>query len=134
MIMKEKMKSIIRLLSLTVVATIMFASCLPDKAEYKAGDLVGKWVLTKDGVQGTEFWRYDADGTGATWDTADDVSEDEAQAFDWSLEGDQLTQIHKLESSAGVVPMVYTITGLTVSELDYKDDYGRKYVFTKVNP
>lgn len=117
----------------TMAATVMFGACIPDKADYKASDLVGKWVLTKGGAQGTEFWRYKADGTGATWDTADDVSEEEAQAFDWTLEGDQLTQIHKLESSAGVVPMVYTVTALTSSKLNYKDDYGRTYVFTRVN-
>ncbi len=127
------MKRFCKLLLVAVAATWMFVACKLDNANYHPGDLVGKWVLTSNGVQGTEFWRYDADGTGVTWDTKDDVSEEEAQAFDWTLEGNQLTQVHKMENSQAVVPLVYTITDLTSSELDYKDDYGRKYVFTKVN-
>ena len=115
-----------------LVATC-FTACVPEETNYNRTDLIGKWVLTSNGTTGTEYWRYDADFSGATWDTADDVSEDEGQAFTWTLDGDQLTQIHKFESSGAVVPKVYTITALTASKLVYKDNYSQTFQFTKVN-
>ena len=57
---------------------ILFSSCVDD-VFFDSSLLIGKWE--SDG----EYYRYDADGTGVTWDTKEDVHEDEAQAFKWSL-------------------------------------------------
>lgn len=99
--------------------------------------LYGKWQ------EGSVFERYyDSDidyvlptgdtvrVNGTTWDESDDISEDEAQAFNWSLEGSTLTHIHV--GVFVVVPKVYTITTLTSSSLCYEDDYGTKHEFSKV--
>ena len=87
--------------------------------------LVGKWV------NGTEYWRYNADGTGCTWDTADDVTEAEAQQFTWTLVLSTLTQKHQMEISGTTIPKVYTVTELTETDLVYEDSYGTEYAFVR---
>ena len=68
---------------------------------------------------------------GTTWDEADDVSEDEAQAFRWTLSGATLTHIHV--GTYSDVPKVYTVTTLTSSSLCYEDAYGTKHQFIKAD-
>ena len=58
---------------------------------------------------------------GTTWDVADDISEDEAQAFNWTLTG--ATLIHEHVATYVTVPKVYTITSLTSNELVYEENY-----------
>ncbi|MBR4638855.1 MAG: hypothetical protein IKO81_09465 [Bacteroidales bacterium] len=86
--------------------------------------LSGKWL------SGTLYEYYAPDGTGYTWDILDDVTEEEAQPFTWTLENATLTQIHKMEMG-GNVPKVYTVTKLTATTFEYHDDYGKYYTFTK---
>ena len=68
---------------------------------------------------------------GITWDESDDVGEDEAQAFLWTLTGSTL--IHEHLGTFTNVPKVYTITSLTSSSLCYEDDYGTKHQFSKAD-
>lgn len=87
--------------------------------------LVGRWQ------EGTVYEYYSADSTGYTWDTADDVTEEEAQDFTWSVDGDQLLQIHIMEIG-GSIPKAYTLTKLDETYLTYEDDYGTVHSFTRV--
>lgn len=108
------------------VGLSFFVSCEPDEpTSFDESLLYGKWV------EGTVFERYNADGTGYTWDTADDVSEEEAQDFTWSLDEDQLVQIHIMEIG-GNIPKTYTVTELSETNLTYQDDYGTVHNYTKV--
>ncbi|MCK5816149.1 MAG: hypothetical protein KAH07_09415, partial [Flavobacteriaceae bacterium] len=86
--------------------------------------IIGKWK------SGTLFERYDLGSAGATWDTADDVTEEEAQPFTWTIEIDQLEQIHIIENG-GKVPKVYTLVNLTATTLKYTDAYGESKTFSK---
>ncbi|MDA3780426.1 MAG: hypothetical protein PF487_09460, partial [Bacteroidales bacterium] len=79
---------------------------------------------------GTLFERYDSDKTGVTWDTSDDVTEEEGQEFTWTITIDQLEQIHIIENG-GKIPKLYTITELTAASLKYEDAYGNTKSFTK---
>ena len=88
--------------------------------------IIGKWVTNY-----TLFYKYAADSTGSTWDTSDDVTEDEAQKFTWNIKKSVLTQTHIMEIG-GNVPKVYTITTLSSTNLIYKDDFGNVTTFTKV--
>ncbi len=113
-------------LTAIVAVGALFTSCGPIEQEFFDVNLLyGKWR------SGTEFWRYDTNGNGATWDTADDVTESEAQRFTWTLVADELTQIHVI-SMGGSVPKVYTVTELTATTLRYHDDF-KSYSFTKVD-
>lgn len=116
------------LVNLSLVIVILFSvSCgdeVVDEVYFDTSSIIGKWK------SGTLFERYDLDNTGATWDTADDVTEAEAQPFTWTIEIDQLEQIHIIENG-GVIPKVYTVTTLNETTLVYEDEYGNETTFSK---
>jgi hypothetical protein len=120
------MKKTLRYLSLLTILTILAVSCTKEEVTYDQSLLTGKWK------SGTLFYKYLADGTGGTWDTSDNVTEAEAQAFTWTLVNDLMTHIHVLEMG-GSVPKIYTVTELTATSLKYEDDFGVSFSFTKVS-
>jgi len=111
--------------SLFVAISILAISCTPLEESLDSSLLIGKWQ------SGTLFYKYLATGSGTTWDTADDVTEEEAQAFTWTLVESELTHIHVLEMG-GTVPKIYTVTELTSTSLMYHDDFGKSFSFVKV--
>jgi hypothetical protein len=118
-------KKTLSYLAACLVISLLAVSCEPEQQSFDESLLVGKWQ------SGTLYYKYLADGTGGTWDTADNVTEAEAQAFTWTLVKSELTHIHVLESG-GSVPKVYTVTELTSTTLKYHDDFGVNWSFTKV--
>ncbi len=119
------MKKKLLYLFVVLISTAFLVSCETEVTTFDDAFLIGKWQ------SGTEFYKYKIDGTGTTWDTADDVNEDEAQAFTWKLLQSELTHIHVMEMGGGV-PKVYTVTELTETTLKYRDDFGKSYTFKKV--
>ncbi|MGE0077194.1 MAG: lipocalin family protein [Bacteroidales bacterium] len=118
--MRKLMVCLIACLSISV----MFTSCgKDDETTFDESLLIGKWV------SGTEHYKYLSDYTGATWDTADDVTEAEAQTFTWSLDKAELTIVHDMEIKG--VPKVYTVTELTSTTLKYKDSFGTQFSYSK---
>lgn len=117
-------KKIFSYFAMFVVISILAVSCEPETTTFDSSLLTGKWQ------SGTLYYKYTADGKGATWDTADDVTEAEAQKFTWTLVNAELTHIHILDIG-GSVPKVYTVTELTSTSLKYEDDFGVKWSFTK---
>ena len=107
--------------------SLVFAACHDDPT-FDGNLIIGKWV------SGTEFYRFDADSTGVTWDTGDDVQEEEGQPFTWSFDesNSQLTLIHQMEMG-GVVPKTYTITALDSKVMKFRDKYGNVSEYTRVN-
>ena len=115
-------------LGLGVVVAFAFTACVPEKS-FDSALLIGKWERTS---KSGEYYRYDRGGTGATWDTSEDISEEEAQTFSWTLEKDLLTLLHNMEmDSTKKVPKYYTITALDDKTLTYKDDFKNSFTFTK---
>ena len=102
-------------------------SCGPENTGggFEPSAILGHWQ------EGSVHEKYLSNGKGLTWDVSDDMSEDEALPFDWSLEGDQLIQEHVLWDGS-IVPKIYTITKLDALQLVYRDDYGNTHTFTKV--
>jgi hypothetical protein len=123
-------KAVLRLSFFLLAGTALvffFGSCEIEEDVFSDSTLlIGKWN------SGTLFYRYQNNGNGATWDTADDVTEAEAQEFTWTLQKSVLTHIHILEMG-GTVPKVYKVTQLTHSSLRYEDDFGKIFSFTKVD-
>ena len=110
---------------LGLMMAFCLASCGPDNdGGYDPSALVGHWV------EGTVHEKYFDNGTGYTWDTDDDVSEEEAQPFEWTLEGDQLIQEHILFEGQ-VVPRILTITQLNEFQLVYRDTGGVTHTFIR---
>jgi hypothetical protein len=123
------MKRIAFYLMVIVLSAVTFTACSPD-SEFEETLLIGKWKSNISPT--TEYYRYDAMGTGVTWDTGEDVTEAEGQAFTWMLDQDDLTQIHIIEVGNGnSVTKKYTVTELTATTLKYKDS-SKNYSFTKV--
>ena len=124
--MKNLKLLLISILAVTAII-LSISSCAPDpEVEYDQTLLYGKWQENNS----LNFEVYKADGTGHTWDEADDVTEAEAQPFTWTLEEGILTHIHIMEMG-GSVPKVYTVTTLTATELTYEDDFGKIHTFSK---
>lgn len=121
--MKMKKRSLIILIC--IVTAFCFDSCdLFQRKKFDEALLPGHWQ------SGTLHERYNADGSGYIWDTADDVTEEEAQPFNWTLTDATLTQSHLMEMG-GIVPKTYTLTTLNATTLSYHDNYGKSYTFTK---
>lgn len=118
------MKKTLFYLTMCIVVSFLAVSCEPEEVSFDDSLLIGKWQ------SGTLYYKYLDNGSGATWDTADDVTEAEAQAFTWTLVKAELTHIHVLEIG-GSVPKVYTVTELTSASLKYHDDFGVNFSFTK---
>jgi len=127
------MKKITRNIAVFILTTLIFGACI-DPVYFDPNLLIGKWSrpspFATSENPGDEFFRYDEDGSGVTWDTADDVTELEAQTFTWTLHGSQLTQIHTIEMG-GTVTKIYTLTSLTETTLTYKDDFGKVFSYSK---
>lgn len=120
------MKKILLYVAISILAAFVFNSCTEDEEIFEQQYLIGKWQ------SGTEFYKYLSNGSGATWDTSDDVDESEAQNFTWTLVKSELTHIHIMEMG-GTVPKVYTVTELTSTTLKYEDNFNKKFSFTKVS-
>lgn len=119
------MKKTLRYLVVLTAIILVAVSCSKLGTSFDQTLLTGKWK------SGTLNYKYLANGTGGTWDTKDNVTEAEAQAFTWTLVGDLLTQIHVLQIG-GSVPKIYTITELTETSLKYHDSFGVNFTFTKM--
>ena len=122
------MKNIMRNVALVAFALVALVGCIPDpvvEPNFSVDDIYGKWC------SGSVYYRYDSGYRGVTWDTADDVTEDEGQPFEWKIEGVDMTHIHIMEMEASV-PKTYVIDELTSSVLEYHDAYGKYYQFYKV--
>ena len=125
--MKNLKLFIIAIIAVTAIIVSM-SSCSPDtNVELDQTLLIGKWQETNT----LNFEVYGKDGSGYTWDEADDVTEAEAQPFTWGLNGNVLTQVHTMEMG-GDVPKRYTVTKLTATELIYEDNYGKVHSFDKI--
>ena len=125
--MKHLKLLLISILAVTAIIVSM-SSCSPDTdVELDRTLLIGKWQETNT----LNFEVYGKDGSGYTWDEADDVTEAEAQPFTWGLNGNVLTQVHTMEMG-GNVPKRYTVTKLTATELIYEDNYGKVHSFDKI--
>ena len=123
-----KKTRIIKIYYFVALCGVLFTSC-NEKKHFEIDLIIGKWV------SGTEYYRYDNDGTGVTWDKADDVNENEAQAFKWEFdpENNHLTLIHWMEmTQEWTIPKNYTLKSLDDKTLSYKDKYDSTYVFSRV--
>ena len=110
-----------------ICLTVGLFSCgeLIEDPVFDEAKLYGRWQ------EGTVFERYESAGLGATWDVEDDVGEEEAQLFKWTLEGSTL--VHEYIGTFVTVPKVYTITTLDDSQLVYHDDFGTTHYYSKVD-
>lgn len=130
-------KHISILLIVAVALTIVTFSCkkksepATPKKTY-AELIVGRW---KTSAEQPYFEVYYANGTGKMWDTADDVQEDEADTFTWTIDSDnKLMQNITFQSGAGTIVQYCNIITLNETTFKYNNDGWRaEYTLTRVN-
>lgn len=82
--------------------------------------IVGRW---KTDAEQPYYEVYKSNGTGHMWDTAEDITEEEADQFDWSIdEHNQMTQIIHFQGGQGDVPQYCNILILNETTLKYNND------------
>ncbi len=125
-ISNTKMKRIILYSAVSFLLLLIFASC-EKEVYFDDSLLIGKWQ------SGTLFDKYFANGTGYSWDEGEDIYEEEAQDFTWTLSGAELIRNEQMEIGDVEITKIYTITELTAEVLRYRDDFGRSYTFNRVD-
>lgn len=136
--MKKRLWIILVIIVLCLIALVVFLISRPklyrpeiiepevfEDAAYDTDLLIGLWQSE------TVYYRYNEDGTGSTWDAADDVTEEEAGRFTWEINKKRMIHKHQLEIG-GTVPKAYTIKRLDLLNLEYTDDYGKIESFVKI--
>jgi hypothetical protein len=132
--MKKNISSIwLIIIALCVIVGINSCGPAPDIPKFNSALLIGKWSkVSKYDAQKYEYYRFDAGGTGVSWDEGDDVSEAEAQPFTWTLSNSTFIITHKGEMGQDV-PKYYTMLTLSSTTLSFKDSYGSIQTFFKTN-
>lgn len=126
-------KGIIVLLIVAFVVTLGMVSCKKDKSEEAQKTyselVVGRWKT----ADGGHYEVYYAGGTGKMWDPADDVQEDEADTFTWSIdEGNKkMTQIVHSQELGFDTPQYCNIISLNETSFTYNND-GWRATYTLV--
>ncbi|MBR1798453.1 MAG: lipocalin family protein [Bacteroidales bacterium] len=130
--MKKHLHTSSRLALIAICMVCMFVSCKPEETHINVStnQLVGLWKKSST----NEYWRYNSDGTGATWDADDDISEVETNfSFKWSLDEDVVTHVFTGRMNNQYVPKSYTITAIDSKTMKWRDlDYDYTYILQKV--
>lgn len=101
----------------------------PEVFEDKVYDtdlIIGLWQ------SGTVFYRFNEDGSGRTWDIADDVTELEGSKLTWEVNKTRFIHYHQMEVNNAIIPKAYNINNLDLMNLEIEDDYDVKTTFIKV--
>ena len=131
-------KSILRIALVAMVGAVV-ASCGMEPT-FQENDLLGLWK--EDGKEAFVRFTSEKDSTGVykygrEWDEGDGVFESDLTKygngwFKWKLVKADLTEIHLMENGGADIPKVYTVSKLTDTELQYKDDFKVTHSFQKV--
>ena len=136
------MKKSILYVGIIALVSVMMTACFPTtEPTFSEQDLVGLWQ--ENGTQAfvrftTEKAKDDSNYCyGREWDEAEDVTESKLTPygngwFKYQLVRTDLTEIHLMENGGAEIPKVYTVSKLTDTELQYKDDQKKVHSFQKV--
>lgn len=131
------MKRIVFFLVACVSAAVLMTSCEKED-EFDEMLLIGEWKgievfpNDKNSPNHVVHYKYFSDYRGYTWDVTEDVTEEDALPFRWTLVKSELSQFHIMVSGPEIAKY-YKVTELTASTLKYKDEKGGvSYTYTKV--
>lgn len=135
-------KNILRIALVALVGALM-AACTPVEPAFDEANLIGYWQEngTEAFVRFTTEKSNDGYQYGYEWneDEEDEVLESDVLAdrygngwFKWQLVKSNLTEIHLMTNGGADIPKIYTVTKLTETELQYRDDYKKTHSFSKV--
>ena len=132
-------KNILRIALVALVGVVMTACVGTEAPTFSQSDLLGLWQEndTKHYVRFTTEQADSAYMYAREWDEAEDVMEGDLKPygngwFKWKLVQTDLTEIHLMDNGGAEIPKIFTVTKLTNSELQYKDDYKKTHSYQKV--
>ena len=116
-----------------VVVMLLFAGCRHDDGlEVSAEQVYGVWQ--KAGTQ--EYWSYREDGTGYTWDVADDImheGDSGSVAYNWSITGGNRLRHQLVGTNIGnMVVRTHTITSISDEKMVREEEIAT-YTLKKIN-
>ena len=133
-------KSILRIALVAMVGAVVASCSLGTEPTFQENDLLGLWQ--EDGKGAFVRFTAEKDSTGVykygcEWNEEEGVSESDLTKygngwFKWKLVKADLTEIHLMENGGAELPKVYTVSKLTDTELQYKDDFKNVHSFQKV--
>lgn len=133
-------KSILHTALVAMVGALVASCSLGTEPTFQENDLIGLWQ--EDGTEAFVRFTAEKDSTGVykygcEWDEGDGVFESDLTKygngwFKWQLVKADLTEIHLMENGGAESPKVYTVSKLTDTELQYKDDFKVTHSFHKV--
>ena len=120
------MKKLALLLVAAFIVTLFTVSCSKKKDDSSSTTqnsystlIVGRWMTSAEKPYHEVYY---SDGTGKFWDEADDITEEEATTFDWSIDSDKLTQIHHMQEGQGDIPQYCNILLLNQTTFKYNNE------------
>ena len=131
------MKRFFSVLFAAFIVTLVMVSCSKKKDEPASSTktyselIVGRWKTADSG----HFEVYEASGIGHMWDPADDVQEDEADNFDYTIDEKEkhMTQIIHFQGGQGDVPQSCNILILNETTFKYNNEALKaEYTLTRV--
>ena len=129
------MKKILLLLIIpAILLTMLTLSCKKEKPEEPTKPyselIVGRWMTEDEGY----FEEYLSDGNAKYWVPAEDIPEEDAKPFTWSIdEHNRMTQIHPMEIGPAV-PQYCNILILNETTFKYNNEGWRAtYNLIRVN-
>ena len=107
---------------------LLLSSCIPiEEKHFNVKYLFGEWI------EGTVHDTYIDGGKGYSWDTSDDITEEDASPFEWRLSYDTLQVNHILWNGA-IIPKIYIVTTLDSLQLEYYEfNTGLEHHYDKVS-
>lgn len=133
-------KRILRIAVVALVGAVVASCSLGTEPTFQENDLLGLWQ--EDGKGAFVRFTAEKDSTGVykygcEWNEEEGVFESDLTTygngwFKWKLVKADLTEIHLMENGGAELPKVYTVSKLTDTELQYKDDFKNVHSFQKV--
>ena len=133
-------KSILRIALVAMVGAVVASCSLGTEPTFQENDLLGLWQ--ENGTEAFVRFTAEKDSTGVykygcEWNEGEGVFESDLTKygngwFKWQLVKADLTEIHLMQNGGAEIPKVYTVSKLTDTELQYKDDFKVAHSFQKV--
>lgn len=94
------------------------------KTFYSPRQLEGEWVL--------DDWHMhlDSNGHGQRWNPKEDITRDEPDRFNWTMDSN-LLYLEFLLTNGAIVPKMYVVTFVDRESLVYQNAYGTAYMWDR---
>lgn len=122
------------------LAALVLASCVQQPAQeeinYRPEQFTGLWYKVNNPY---EYWRFNSDMTGVTWDETPDpetgepeITEEESNLkYTWSINRNVLMFAWTGDMGNQNVPRYYYIKSVSPQVIDAQDDYGLSFTLMK---